>query len=64
MMTDPRQARLDEIETAIAREEAEDALVPDDAPRREIATFEGFAGMSSLPRVNPADRRATRRGDR
>lgn len=64
MMTDPRQARLDEIEAQIAREEADDALVPDDGERAEIMTFEGFAGISSLPRVDPADRRATRRGDR
>lgn len=45
-MPDPRQSRLDEIEAQIAREEAEDALLPDDAERPEIATYEGFASVA------------------
>lgn len=55
---------LDRLEARIAREEAEDAALPVGAERREIVTFDGFAGAGVTPRREAADHRRKRRGRR
>jgi len=63
-MPDPRQSRLNEIETQIAREEAEDAASPVGAERPEILTFDGFAEAGGTTRRGTTDHRRKRRGRR
>lgn len=41
---------LDDVESAIAAEEAQDEQAPD-YPREEIKTFDGFAGSGVTPRT-------------
>lgn len=48
-----RERYLDGVERQIAAEEVEDAARPDDAPREEIKTYEGFAGTDITPRSEP-----------
>lgn len=51
---DPLPEWLARLEAQIDAEDAEDARLPDDAERREIITYQGFADTGCLRRRRPS----------